>query len=91
MSKSYNVNIFDVKDGNVIKFNKHSHTIIQKDLDVTNHIGDVVYNDGFEVSIKLRKNYKMLKDWDNALIFHKDADEYEDVEVRLIDGRGENE
>ena len=75
-------NIKQLKKGQLIRFRKHSHIVINQEIDCSGLYGEVVevhkrqnnkyLPDNFEVHIELKTNRfeHTLKEWDNCLIFN---------------------
>ena len=92
------INIKEVEKGQIIRFGDHSHTVINEQIDCSGLLGEVVEinnhgnPDNLEIHIKLKSNQheEILSDWDNCLVFlFPDDDFFDDVEVTIINAKGE--
>jgi hypothetical protein len=94
------INIKDVKKGQIVRFENHSHEVCgEGSLDCSGHLGEVVevlshVDAELEISVKLKSNTyaHTLHEWDNCLIFRFPDDEcYDDVKVTVINAKVEDD
>lgn len=97
-------NIKEVKKGQLIRFGDHEHDVLGDLFDCSGFLGEVVElhnhvedewgNVDLEINVQLKSNTyaNALHEWDNCLIFRFPDDEcYDDVEVTIINAKGEND